>query len=84
MQNSNYEKERNMDTTLTISLVLIAIMGLSYAAYKNRRKVNMKNPKYTEQLKERELEYRRQKEESRELDDIVAKSTEDNDDYKDE
>lgn len=84
MQNSNYEKERNMDTTLTISLVLIAIMGLSYAAYKIRRKVNMKNPKYTEQLKERELEYRRQKEESRELDDIVAKSTEDNDDYKDE
>ena len=73
-----------MDTTLTISLVLIAIMGLSYAAYKIRRKANMKNPKYTEQLKERELEYRRQKEESRELDDIVAKSTEDNDDYKDE
>ena len=73
-----------MDTTLTISLVLIAIMGLSYAAHKIRRKVNMKNPKYTEQLKERELEYRRQKKESRELDDIVAKSTEDNDDYKDE
>lgn len=57
---------------LYTTIVLAIILCISTILYKFRHKHNMANPEYVKQLQERQEEYRRKKEEDKELDDIIG------------